>query len=230
MRVDRKRFLVLTAAIGSGACGPELAPRPPVAVAEPAEASGSISVDVPEPSAPESLHGDGPVITDRPGDGQSTYGQPAPSRADSQAEPTHAPSALVARCQSLQAPPGPHCEGFHWTQTLCESFDRALHPAVARAAVQCLLGHSKRRSICRPRAREDCFTQALSAAPNLRQDRGRCATLVSHCSQGGHGDKSLTKTRCRRAVAAVRPAFRDEMLTCIAESCGLRQCVYVVEP
>jgi hypothetical protein len=113
---------------------------------------------------------------------------------------------------------------------LCEGFDRSLQRPVARAAVACLLRHSGQPSICNPGTREDCFAAAMGAAPAGRHDHGRCARLVSQCTAGGYSSKALTKSSCRRAVAAVRPAFRGEMLTCIAESCTIPECINVVEP
>ncbi|MBW2528906.1 MAG: hypothetical protein JRI23_32320 [Deltaproteobacteria bacterium] len=233
MRIDRSRFLMLTTAIASGACHSEQAPQAPVRVAAPARATPSMvpqdgaersRADGAGSDAPRDVHqGLGAPDPDAEGDGESV-------RLDGTNEPTHQPSDLVTACQRLRPPPAPHCEGFHWTQTLCEAFDRSLEPPVARAAVACLKRHSGRAAICNPDTREDCFAKAITAIAAGRQDRGRCASLVSQCSRGGYSAPGLSKTSCRRAVAAVRPAFRDEMLTCIAESCTIRECVYSVEP
>ena len=233
MRVDRTRFLLLTTAIASGACQPDSPPQAPVRVAAPARAAPVVPDGA--PSAPHDASG-----WEEPGESGSAD-EPTTDMRDSRAgndgeplesptEPIHRPSALVAECQRLRAPPAPHCEGFHFTQMLCEGFDRSLQRPVARSAVACLLRHSGRPSICNSDTRQDCFAAAIGAAPAGRHDRGRCSRLVSQCTSGGYSSKALTKASCRRAVAAVRPAFRDEMLTCIAESCGIRECVNVVEP
>lgn len=222
MQLDRSRFLLLTSTMAAAACASEPPPpqAPVVVAAPPSTAQGIGMADL--PSVYRQHPTDDPMAEPAGPDG-APEGEVELLSGESAGEP----SALAARCQTLRPPPGPHCEDFEWTRSLCETFDQTMQPRVAEAAVDCIMTHDRRQTLCTPTAREQCFLKAIAKAPAVQADQGECSTIAARCGRG-RGGPSLKG--CRRAVAAMKPAYREAMLTCISEGCAFAECVYAAEP
>lgn len=197
MHIDRSRFLVLTATIAAGCAASQTGPEE-VTVATPVEV---------EPTS-----GDEPVDPgDRPDDGTINAGG-GPS--------------LSELCQSLEPPPGPHCESFSDTKNDCTALIDGLETDAAERAVNCLASRSKTESICRFDAIQDCFIIGTSASmpePRLNKE---CSAVVKNCAGNRWARGDLTMETCGAVMAAVKDHLEADMIGCMAEGCGLGSCVW----
>ena len=197
MQIDRSRFLILTASIAAGCAAAQTGPDE-VAVATPVEV---------EPST-----GDEPIaLGTRPGDDLvATGGGPT----------------LHELCDSLQPPPGPHCESFIDTKNDCTALIDGLEADAAERAVNCLASRSKTESICRFDALQDCFIIGTSASmpePRLSKE---CSAVVKNCAGNRWARGDLTMETCGSVMAAVKDHLEADMIGCMAEGCGLGSCVW----
>ncbi len=127
-------------------------------------------------------------------------------------------------CESLAPPPapGPQCEGFEGTKSICTMFINGLELAAAEVAVGCLSSRSKTASMCHHEVSEDCLVAAVRAMQPESRKHQACASAVQGCRAGLGLQQS-----CAAAMSAVKEDFQGDMITCIAESCSIRGCVLV---
>jgi hypothetical protein len=220
MRIDRRTFLVLTAALASDACEAQPPPAAPVA--------GVIDV----PTVPDASHGDAPDASSP----QAPDAAVAWSAADAAPPPESSvaddscASANAQRgsadCSQLRAPPGPACESFEDTRSECEDIQRVLKPAVAERAVRCLLAKSGTRGICQFGVSAVCVSQAFRASCGDPATSAMCSEVVRSCAGRGGGSAvpKLTFSECEGALSAVSPQNRDAMLGCMSEGCTAGYC------
>lgn len=206
MQIDRSRFLLLSASIAAAStgaatsCGGQVSgPEGPVDVATPAEV---------EPSA-----GNEPVIA------EAVVAEPGPKGPLDD-------KTLREMCEGLEPPPGPHCESFFDTKNDCSAFIDGLEPEAAEKAVECLAARSKTEALCQYDALQDCFivgTSNVLAEPRLQQ---QCSSVVNNCAGNRWARGDLTMESCGSVMAAVKDALEGEMISCMAEGCGIGSCVY----
>jgi len=209
MQIDRSRFLLLTASL-AGACS-STAPQPAA----------------PEPLAPDdgSRASSRPIVVAAPPEEwapDETAPPPEPQRIDDEPEDLRPAVNNLARCQSLQPPPGPQCEGFGYVRSQCEAYDRALTPDAADAATDCLLSKSGRTELCTDRIVGHCLVAGLQAVPPRDVPDVDCDSIVNSC---GHSSP-LTLSSCRKAAAGVKPQHHEDLVACMVESCELEECIY----
>ena len=206
MKVDRARFLALTATMAAGSCAP----------AEPSKVPGD---DEPAVKVAAPLASYTPEVDLR-----------APDAPDVEAVPRYAPdgpSQLAQLCRGLKPGPGPHCESFEDTKWECENYDKSLDERVAEKAVACLADKSGRPQICDFSVASSCFMSALRFAPSVPSAGASCGPIVSQCSQWS-SPPPITLAQCRAAASAVKPERRDMMLACMAEGCSIDGCLYSI--
>lgn len=197
MQIDRSRFLLLSASIAAG-CASQ-ANQQDVKVATPIEM---------EPS-----EGDEP-ITDASQQADVSAGGPADDQS------------LHEVCDGLEPPPGPHCESFFDTKADCASFIDGLEDEAAERAVHCLASRSKTQAICRYDALQDCFVIGTSTTLPEPELTSRCAGVVKRCASSRWARGDLTLESCGSVMAAVKEHLQGEMISCMAEGCGLGSCVW----
>ncbi len=162
--------------------------------------------------------------------------EPLPNRAPSepateQGDPIDHDARLAARlaeaCQRLKPPPGPHCESFHSTMEECEIYGRALQPAAAERAVDCLAAKSGRQDICTYDAAGQCFVVGTLAIHPEPDATAPCQTVLNHCGGGSmHSAQDLNAMTCRTALSAVKTDRRDVLISCMNESCTVGGCLF----
>jgi hypothetical protein len=195
MHIDRSRFLVLAAAIGAGCSAAEKSA--PVEVATPS--------DVPE--VPE--HQGGQV-------------EPA------EVQPRRSESEMIEACQAMQ-PPAPQCESFDIVVAACTGFARGLAPDSAEAATDCVLTKGKSAELCSGYGSSPsevvnrCFEAGIAAASSDPSQRESCQSIAQQCGSYGMGTNDL-EARCVQAMGAMKPDYRNHLVTCMAEGCSIDYC------
>ncbi len=197
MQIDRSRFLVLSASIAASACG--------------AAKTDSENVEVATPVEVEPSRGGEPVL----------------------AEPTIAelPSAdsgtsLQEMCDSIEPPPGPHCESFSDSKSSCATFIQSMEPEAAERAVSCLVDRSKTAAICDYNSIPDCFIVGISDYAEDPRHAKQCANVASMCAGNRYARGDLTAQSCGAAMGAVRDDLESRLISCMAEGCGIGTCVW----
>jgi hypothetical protein len=213
MRIDRARFLTLTAML-TGACTRQPSSTAPRGGSAPDEHSAEPTVVVAVPGEEE-----------------------APDEADG-GEP-EAPASEVAGCddsrgnpgdcQAIEAPPpGPQCEGGLGFRGDCEVLKGQLDPRVAERFVDCMLAKSETRALCSDRGFADCERQAISQACVDPKAERQCEKALSACranglpspSSEGYTGPPMSVETCQKVLSAVRSEYESDMIDCMSRSCS----------
>ena len=219
MRVDRHRFLALTAALA--ACNAQPPVAPPGGVIE------IPSTAPPTPFAPTSASGAPDaggaslVVKSEVDASASVVGELEPVDACTATNAAGAP----ADCTKLRRPPGPHCESFDDTIDECKELTRVLRPAVAEKATKCMLAKSAAGTICQFGVAGLCAGQAFRAScadPSTADD---CKAIVKKCARYPvETVPRVTVAECQGALGAVAAKNRPAMLSCMSEGCTSGYC------
>jgi hypothetical protein len=207
VKVDRTRFLLLTAAIASPACTP------------PAGAGGAAVVvptltpadsDASAPSPFEAANADA--------------GAPAPS-AQSACDRENAQGS-PGDCSLLHPPRGPSCESFSDTKDACDEIKKLFLPKVAERAVACMLEKSGTRAVCGIDVAARCLTAAFRASCGPPEALARCTEIARKCAGAAGGSlPKVSITECQGAVGSVSSEDnRTTLLSCMNESCSSGFC------
>lgn len=210
MHVDRSRFLMLAAAIGSSTCVQTGTARDP-ADGEPGDKEPLVIVVAPAVAPPG----------DEPAGEEVDEARPS---VVSEAADNHA-SDLARMCRSIKAP-GPACESFEDTLETCELYEKAMVPTAAESAAHCVAALSGKKSICSMDVATRCFVKGSQSAPHLVAAKLLCTPVMRQCGAGHHADRDLSQASCEAAVSAVRHDLRGTMVSCIAEGCGVGSCIW----
>ena len=140
-------------------------------------------------------------------------------------EPIDMSGSLTARCENMQ-PPSSYCESFEDTKRTCKRLADALNPEVAADAVDCLTGKAGAVDVCNYAAAGKCFVAALQSQPPSSTHRKRCQSMVRNCAKHRWRHSDLTADNCMRAMASVGKSVSRRLASCMAESCGIGNCVY----
>jgi hypothetical protein len=218
MKIDRERFLLLSAALAAGvgvAQGCNNAQSPPAddprtragwdSSYQPATGPGY--VEVPASVAPLPA----PPVASFPA---ATTPQPTPPSTSTAATVATAEVSTVApkspnpydgtpvtaqacspALNSVGTPsrcaltaPGPQCESFGDTVQECPTLTRLLKPRVAEAAIACLQRKSGTREICEFNITSICAYEALGSACLEPSAKTACNSVVAKCSAGPRGN------------------------------------------
>ncbi len=226
MRIDKKRFLLLTASLSAGACTSGTPSAvPPREIEHVARAP-----DEPEPEPePE------PVATPETVDAGSS-GRVAGPMEEGAGYVSSLPSTHLdtnPKCNDMIGKPGsctfkapgPQCESFHDLASECRLMTKHLKPKVAARAVSCIAQKSGTPDICEFALASRCTTEAIrdGVCPDKASAKA-CAGIVSNCSNSRGGSFSMDE--CRAAYSSVLPKSRTRMLSCISEFCTVEHCLY----
>lgn len=204
MHVDRQRFILLASAIATGCGGGEVIPTE-ISVATPRELEGGVEQ---EPAAEIPAEPETPL--------PSSGSDAAALRAE-----------LTKRCETLQQPSGPFCEGFDdLVDVVCPQFADMLEPAAARRAVSCLTERSGTIALCGHKAAESCFLAGVSMGSATRESSQLCREVMGRCRRSRWRGADLDESSCQRAVGAVRSDKVDDFVACMSESCEIQGCVF----
>lgn len=217
MRVDRHRFLALTAALA--ACNAQAPVAAPGGVIE------IPSTAPPAPPAPTNASGASDA-----GSAPVAAKSEVDESAAVELEPIDActttnASGTPADCTKLRRPPGPHCESFDDTIDECKEMTRLLRPAVAEKATKCMLAKSAAGTICQFGVAGLCAGQAFRAScadPSTVDD---CKAIVKKCAKYPvETVPRVTVAECQGALGAVAAKNRPAMLSCMSEGCTSGYC------
>jgi hypothetical protein len=224
MRIDRQRFLLLTASL-SGAC----------TSSQPASQAPSehTAIAPPEPVEPDEAQQ--PV---QPTDREASADAGAASSASASVEVAlSAQAAQVTlnsdpKCNDMQGKPGkcqfkapgPQCESFRDLPNECQLLTKFLKPKVAERAVDCIAKKSGTPDICEFALPSRCATEAIrnGVCPDKAAEKN-CASLVANCSSKRG---SLSLEECKAGYSAVTPKSQKKMLSCMSEFCTIEHCLY----
>lgn len=206
MQIDRSRFLLLSASIAAVSTGS-------VASCGGQTANAVGGVEVATPVEVEPATGNEPIIAEAV--------TAEPGRSGPLDDKT-----LREMCDGLEPPPGPHCESFLDTKNDCSAFIDGLEPEAAEKAVECLAARSKTEALCQYDALQDCFVIGTSAVIEEPRLRSQCASVVNNCASNRWARGDLTMESCGSVMAAVKDSLEGEMISCMAEGCGIGSCVY----
>ena len=207
MKIDRSRFLLLTASLAAAACDrSDHAASPDTGGADPAHAK-------------DARDGDGDATRTQAGD-PSVWLEIEPGTED--APPSHDldcdnSAGQPAAC-SLSAPSS-HCESFDSTIRLCESFAGFMQPRAAEAAIDCMLAASGTERICDWQIWNQCTSAGMQATCVDPRTRPECDSVSSMC--GG----SVDVFTCQQALSAIRPQHQSRVSSCLREFCDPPFCV-----
>lgn len=217
MKIDRDRFLLLTAALATGvgvAQGCNNAQSPPPE--DPSMRAAGDGTNQPIPGA-ETV-----VIPATMGSAQASpvasYPPPPPPPApDPEATAAAAPTAVPTAVATAKSPnpydgtpvtaqscrptlnavgsparcelsaPGPSCESFDDTTKECPTLKGLLKPRVAEAAVACLRRKSGTREICEFNVTSICAYEALGSACLDPAAKTACDAVMARCGSGPRG-------------------------------------------
>jgi len=140
-------------------------------------------------------------------------------------DPIDSAQSLQARCDNMQ-PPSSYCESFEDTKQTCRRFAEALNPDMAADTVDCITGKGGAVDVCSYDAAGKCFVAALQNQPPSKAHRKRCDSMVRACANYRWKRGDLTADNCMRAMASVGKPGQARLASCMAESCGIGNCVY----
>jgi hypothetical protein len=229
MRIDRHRFLLLTASISGGACAsnaPSAVPAEHVAEAPPEATQTEPSDDPPSEVAVSEA------------DAGTAAGSPVSEMGGPAGEWSPPPSAPVSLSSDKKCndnigkvgactfkAPGPVCESFGDLPTECKMIAKALKPKVAARAIDCIKQKSGTPAICEFGLAARCAADAIrnGVCPGKAAD-APCQQAVSLCS-GGRGGSPLSMDECRAAYSAVQQKSKKALISCVSEFCSI-DCLY----
>jgi hypothetical protein len=227
MRIDRNRFLLLTASLSAAACAsgaPSAVPAEPVVAEAPDEPTEetpgeeSPTVAVAEVDAgPVSPEGGSPV---------SEWGGGAPSAPTTLNTDKKCNDNVGKPAACTFKAPGPQCESFSEIGNECKSIIKAFKPKVAERAVDCMKQKSGTPAICEFALASRCVSEAMrnGVCPEKAADV-QCNTAVAKCSSG-RGGSPLSMDECRAAYSAVQTKNKRKMMSCVSEFCSIDHCLY----
>lgn len=225
-RIDRDRFLALTATLAAGAaCMPACsAPAPPATPAIAAAPAPLVippiasSSPAPARSAPPVASAEPPEVPEAPSMNRPDPYEGTPVQGQA-CDPALNLVGTIPAC-ALKAP-GPTCESFTDTKQECPTLGRLLKPRVAAAAVACLNRRSGTQDICEFNVGSICAYEALATACIDPSAKTACAKVVARCGPGS----KMHKSSCEAGVSAIADAKRAKFLSCITESCRFETCL-----
>jgi hypothetical protein len=221
MQIDKTKFLLLTASIAGGACGSNSSPS-----------GGAIVVAAPIVAlpGPESTVATSPRSTSKSGLAATSSGDEETLAA---LDRTHQAAVddgsmcddggvVPTGCGTLRAP-GPQCESFSDTKSMCGKLAKGLRPRVAEKAVDCILAKSGKQTVCDFNLANLCAVAAMQKACIEPATQASCTQLVRSC--GG----TLQMRDCQVLLSSVTNRNRRSMIACMTEGCSADYCMYNVE-
>lgn len=215
MQIDRTRFLLLTASIAGGGCGPA---TPPDIPAPPATAAA--------PASPELVVAQGPVEA-------APVETAAPVTTATAAQPAQTAQVASGACDNdtgtaaacaISGPPGPYCESLSDLKAACKGYKTAFRGAIAAKAVACLNAASGKPEACDYTKTESCTTEAIRSACIQPSTFNACSGVMSTC--GGMSWSKLTMQDCQQLLSATKDGKRKAMISCMTEGCSLESCTW----
>ncbi len=218
MRIDRARFLALTAALaGCNTQPPAATPGgvleiPATVTPEVGDAS-AIATATPDASPLFARHEAGAPIVEG--------GEPPDSCTSANAVGT------PADCSKIQRPrTAPQCESFDDTIDECNEMAKLFKPAVAEKATKCVVARSGTNAICQFGITAICASQAFRASCGDPSTLTDCKAVVAHCATQNVSNVApkVSIGECQGALAAVAAKHRSQMLSCMNEGCTAGYC------
>jgi len=197
LRVDRTRFLALTAGISASivvACGKTTVP--PVDAIDVAMAGDAGPSHVPIPVTTVDP-------TTRPA--PTSLADPPPTATPPE-PPLHACELALPRGVALN----PTCEGMNWARSTCVGA-QTIHPLPGAERVElqaCLDRLAGTRAVCSVNDIDACSSKALGHVRPAEGTREPCERVIAVCG------KKTTMEQCQ-GVLTVRPGFRERAEFCL---------------
>lgn len=221
MQIDRSKFLLLTASIAGGSCsshstsseGPVVVAAPVVALPESEGAAEPSAVAISKPGQSGGNSSDEETLA---------AVEKAPVASADDGSMCDEGGAAPTGCGTLRAP-GPQCESFSDTKSICSKFARGFRPRVAEKAVECLLAKSGKQAICDFSVASQCGVAAVQKGCVDPSTQSTCQPIVRKCGN------SLQMRDCQALLSSVSSKNRRNMISCITEGCALDYCMYDIE-
>jgi hypothetical protein len=241
MKIDRSRFMVLTAALSAAACvvhehySPPPPPPPPPPPAQTAAAKPPLKIVLHEgvrPAAPAPapapgphpvivLHGAAPV-TPGPTPAPTPGPTPAPTAPPA---PTPAPTAACFDSGTATLPPcTANCASNPFIAQRCATYGTNFDPKVAAAAITCMNGNTG-AAACDSGQAYTCGKTALSqACPDPTTVTQLCQIAATPCK--------VAQNDCVTMISGLNPSGQDAVAQCVAKGCsaGLYSCIEGLSP
>jgi hypothetical protein len=235
VKIDRDRFLVLTASIASVVvgCATEAPPQPIAAAPPPPLPPPAPTVIyVMVPAAPMAIPT--PSAPQTPQTAQTPPASPVTTPPDPyKGTPIHGQTcdpALNMKGKApvcaVRPPPGPTCESLGDTRAECPTLTGLFKPRIAQAAIECLNRRSGTKDICEFNVSSICAYEALQSACIEPYAKAACTKVMARCGPQpkSHYNK-MTQDACEAGVSGVADAKRARFLSCISESCRFETCL-----
>lgn len=194
MKIDRVRFLALTAALAAACATPQ--PATPVVDAPPETAAPTASastVSTLPPSTP----------TDAP-----PPAAPAPiARTPDECDREDVGSLAV--CDEMKI--APTCEDAHYRPIGCRQLESEFRPAVAERIATCELKAAKGKRCPRYADDAQCRRKAVEEVCVREDARAKCAEMIANCKRRTQRVK-YTLDQCARMLSAAAPSHVDELV------------------
>jgi hypothetical protein len=246
MNIDRKRFLLFTAAIQASACTGHAPVEPPerdpleeaeapvFSELEPGGASARDWAGKPQVAGPVNelgpIHEYGPIseggIYAGPTHEAGLYHAPISEVAAAGAG--HASSKVHPACAGFKPPPGPHCESFSDNEEMCSTVQRAFKAKTAGRFTACLEQKSGTKAMCKFNGQKSCLAKAFSATKGSSSSKKYCRDTAAMCKKSGQPFPETNAT-CVGALDTVTKPYESRLRSCIAEFCEVSSCLWYLE-
>lgn len=225
MKVDRKKFLHLVAAMAGSvaACGTK--PEPQSAIMVPVEAP---------PDASSPLVATGPATAPEPARVAVTplpeEEPPAASVAASGPAGIWAlsydPSAKAKSCADLKCP-GPTQEAMSALRNACRSIEKRLATEPFQRFMTCMMGYNNTRNTCDlmkvGESPGECLHEWYATPKVDPATAAKCKPIVANCGgpkRSVHASRGITMDECQKLLSVANAKSEAKMIHCATEYCG----------
>jgi hypothetical protein len=229
MKVERKKFLRLVAAIAgsSAACGTK--PEPQSAIMVPVETPDASAALVTGPSPPPRSE---PTPRERENEEEATVTAATSSAPGGIWSLAYDPSAKAKSCADLKCP-GPTQEGMSALRNACRTIEKRLATEPFQRFMACMMGYNNTLNTCDLMKVGESPGECLHGwydTPKI--DPGataKCKSIVATCAgpkRSVHASKPITMDECEKVLTVTNPKSEAKMIHCTVEYCGeaLRLC------
>ncbi len=121
-------------------------------------------------------------------------------------------------CTRLAPPPGPSCESFDASLSICTGLARTLHADRGAKLMACIAQQSGTEGVCDFMLIENCVAPALTAAGAPAADICRARRCVAESP----------RSECEAALHLTRTSLTSAVASCLVDHCSNWSCLLSV--